>query len=68
MFPVTDQSYHSATLLGGSEFTIAQTLINKDLAWELIMLILDPKIMVPFHIKYAPLPTQVSIGNGPYTA
>jgi multiple sugar transport system substrate-binding protein len=68
MFPVPNLSNISATLLGGSEFTIAQTSRNKDLAWELITLILDPKIMVPFHIKYAPTPTQIPIGNGPYTA
>jgi multiple sugar transport system substrate-binding protein len=68
MFPVPNLSYRSATLLGGSEFSIAQTSKNKDLAWELITLILEPKIMVPFHIKYAPLPTQISIGNGPYAA
>ena len=66
MFPVPNLSDHSATLLGGEELSIPQTSKNKDLAWELITLILQPKIMAPFSIKYGLLPTQTPIGNGPY--
>ena len=66
MFPVPNSSYRSATLMGGPELGISETSRNKDLAWELITLMLDPKIMAPFNIKYGLLPTQISIGNGPY--
>lgn len=66
MFPVPDSSYRSATLMGGPELSISKISKNKDLAWELITLILDPKIMAPFNIKYGLLPIQISIGNGPY--
>ena len=31
-------------------------------------LMLQPKIMAPFSIKYGLLPTQIPIGNGPYYA
>ena len=40
---------------------------NPDLAWELMTIILDPKIMTPFHVQYGLLPTQIPIGNGPYS-
>jgi multiple sugar transport system substrate-binding protein len=66
-FPTPKSSDPSATLMGGEDFSIPQTSKNKDLAWELITLILDPKIMAPFNIKYGLLPTQTTIGNGPYT-
>jgi multiple sugar transport system substrate-binding protein len=66
MFPVPNISHNSATLMGGEEFSIPKTSRNKDLAWELITTILQPKIMVPYHIKYGLLPTQISIGNGHY--
>jgi multiple sugar transport system substrate-binding protein len=66
MFPVPNLNDRSATLLGGEDLSIPQTSRNKDLAWELITLILQPKIMAPFSIKYGLLPTQTPIGNGPY--
>jgi multiple sugar transport system substrate-binding protein len=66
MFPVPNLSDHSATLLGGEELSIPQTSTHKDLAWELITLMLQPKIMAPFSIKYGLLPTQTPIGNGLY--
>ena len=68
MFPVPYLNDHSATLLGGGELSIPQTSRNNDLAWELITLMLQPKIMAPFSIKYGLLPTQIPIGNGPYYA
>ena len=68
MFPVPNLSYHSATLIGGFEFSIPQTSRNKDLAWELTTIILEPKILVPYHTKYNLLPSEISIGNGPYAA
>ena len=66
MFPVPHLSDRSATLEGGEELSIPQTSRNKDLAWELITLILEPKIMAAYSIKYGLLPTQIPIGNGPY--
>jgi multiple sugar transport system substrate-binding protein len=44
--------------------SIPATSRNKDLAWELISLILQPKILAPFHQKYGLLPTQIPIGKG----
>jgi multiple sugar transport system substrate-binding protein len=68
-FPVPNDGYHTTTLMGGWELGIPSTSgDNKDLAWELITLILDPKIMAPFYEKYGLLPTQTSIGEGPYSA
>jgi multiple sugar transport system substrate-binding protein len=45
-----------------------QTARNKDLTWELITIILEPKILVPYLAKYGNLPTQVPIGEGPYSS
>jgi multiple sugar transport system substrate-binding protein len=52
MFPVPNLSYKSATLMGGWLLDIPSTSENKDLAWELITLVLDLKIMTPLHEKY----------------
>jgi multiple sugar transport system substrate-binding protein len=65
MFPVPDPSYQSATLLGGWELGIPQISKHKDLAWELITTMLEPKIITPMLQKYGLLPTRVSIGEGP---
>jgi multiple sugar transport system substrate-binding protein len=65
MFPVPDPSYGSATLLGGWELGIPPTSKHKDLAWELITTMLEPKIITPMLQKYGLLPTRVSIGEGP---
>jgi multiple sugar transport system substrate-binding protein len=65
MFPVPDPSYQSATLLGGWELGIPHISKNKDLAWELITTMLEPKIITPMLQKYGLLPTRVSIGEGP---
>ena len=66
-FPVPSKGTPSATVMGGWELSIPTTSKNKDLAWELITLILDPKIMAPFHVKYGLLPTQIPIGQGSYS-
>ncbi len=65
--PVPDRNQTSSTLMGGWLFGIPSTSKNPDLAWELITIILDPKIMAPFHVQYGLLPTQIPIGNGPYS-
>jgi multiple sugar transport system substrate-binding protein len=66
MFPTPSSNNTSSTLLGGWLLSVPQTSTNKDLAWELITIILEPEIMAPFHANYAWLPTQIPIGNGPY--
>jgi multiple sugar transport system substrate-binding protein len=68
MFPVPEGTNHSATLMGGWELSITNKSKNKDLVWELITIMLDPKIITPFYEKYGLLPTQVSIGDGEYSA
>lgn len=65
--PVPDRNHTSSTLMGGWLFSIPATSKNPDLVWELITIILDPKIMAPFHIQYGLLPTQIPIGDGPYS-
>ena len=67
-FPVPNEGDPSATIMGGWLLSIPATSRNKDLAWELISLILQPKILAPFHQKYGLLPTQIPIGEGPYAA
>ncbi|HYO06630.1 MAG TPA: extracellular solute-binding protein [Phototrophicaceae bacterium] len=65
--PVPDRNQTSSTLMGGWLLGIPSTSKNPDLAWELMTIILDPKIMTPFHVQYGLLPTQIPIGNGPYS-
>ena len=68
-FPVPNEGNQSATIMGGWLLSIPATSRNKDLAWELISLILQPKILAPFHQKYGLLPTQIPIGEGsPYSS
>jgi multiple sugar transport system substrate-binding protein len=68
MFPVPEGTNHSATMMGGWELSVTNKSKNKDLAWELITIMVDPKIITPFYEKYGLLPTQVSIGDGEYSA
>ncbi len=66
MFPVPNLSYESSSLMGGWELSIPKTSNHKDLAWELITIILEPKILAPYIVSHANLPTQISIGEGSY--
>jgi multiple sugar transport system substrate-binding protein len=68
MFPVPEGTNHSATMMGGWELSITNKSKNKDLVWELITIMVDPKIITPFYENYGLLPTQVSIGDGEYSA
>ena len=52
-------------MLGGWELGIPQTSKNKDLAWDLLTIILDPKIISPWLQQNGLLPTQKTIGQGP---
>jgi multiple sugar transport system substrate-binding protein len=67
-FPVPNQDNPSASLMGGWELSIPTTSRNKDLVWELITTILEPKILTPYLAKHGNLPTQVPIGEGPYSS
>jgi multiple sugar transport system substrate-binding protein len=68
MFPVPDKDNQTASLMGGWELSIPKTSKYKELAWELITIILEPKIFAPLDQKYGYLPTQIPIGEGPYSA
>jgi multiple sugar transport system substrate-binding protein len=63
-FPTPDKDTLTATLMGGWEFAIPQTSSNKDLAWELISLMLEPSVLTPWLAKSGYLPTQLIIGEG----
>jgi multiple sugar transport system substrate-binding protein len=66
-FPVPDKSYNSSTLMGGWLFSIPVASKNKDLAWELVTEALEPKMIAPWLAKYGYLPTQIPIGQGPFS-
>ena len=65
MFPVPTSNTNTTTLMGGWEFSIPKTSTHKDLAWELIRIMLEPGILTPWIAEQGFLPTQVSIGQGP---
>ena len=69
MFPVPDPSDQTTTLMGGWEFSIPKVSPHKDLAWELISIMLEPSIISPWLAEQAYLPTQITLGEstGPYT-
>ena len=64
MFPVPDNKTKSSGLLGGWEFSIPKTSTHKELAWELIEIMLEPQILAPWIAQQGYLPTQISIGEG----
>jgi multiple sugar transport system substrate-binding protein len=64
MFPVPDNNTKTSTLMGGWEFAIPKTSVNKGLAWELIENMMKPKILSPWIAKSGYLPTQITIGEG----
>jgi multiple sugar transport system substrate-binding protein len=65
MFPVHTGVNQTSTMMGGWELAIPQTSKNKELTWELITLMVDPRIMTPWLKQTGFLPTQKSIGSGP---
>ncbi len=67
MFPVPDDESQTATLMGGWELTIPVNSKNKELTWELISLMVEPDVLAPWLAKYNYLPTQLPIGQGPYS-
>jgi multiple sugar transport system substrate-binding protein len=68
MFPVPKEGTRTSSIMGGWLLSIPQTSKHKELAWELITIMLKPEILSPVLAKYGYLPTQVSIGEGPYSA
>jgi multiple sugar transport system substrate-binding protein len=67
MFPVPGESTRTSTLMGGWEFGVPVTSVHKDLAWELITIMLEPQILGPYLTKHANMPTQIPIGQGQYS-
>jgi multiple sugar transport system substrate-binding protein len=67
MFPVPNENTSTTTIMGGWELSIPNSSKNKELAWELITIMLEPKILSSMLAKYGYLPTQVPIGEGPYS-
>jgi multiple sugar transport system substrate-binding protein len=63
-FPVPNKGYPTTTLMGGWLLGIPSTSENKDLAWEMISLMLDPKIITLLYETTGLLPTQIPIGEG----
>jgi multiple sugar transport system substrate-binding protein len=68
MLPVPNKNTSTTTIMGGWLLSIPSTSKNKDLAWELITIMLKPEILSPMLAKYGYLPTQISLGQGPYSA
>jgi multiple sugar transport system substrate-binding protein len=67
MFPVPDESNKTSTLMGGWEFGVPAASAHKDLAWELITIMLEPQILGPYLTKHANMPTQIPIGEGQFS-
>lgn len=66
LFPVSSLDNKTSTLMGGGLFSIPSTSSNKNLAWELIEIMLQPQILSPWIAEQGYLPTQTIIGEGPY--
>ena len=66
MFPVPNQTTQTTTMMGGWELAVPQTSKNKDLAWEFLTLMIEPKILAPMLEENGYLPTQLAIGEEPY--
>ncbi|MGI9012206.1 MAG: extracellular solute-binding protein [Nitrososphaeraceae archaeon] len=68
MFPVPNISNtNTSTLMGGWLLSIPETSENKELSWELITIMLEPDVLIPMLLQHGYLPTQKSIGEGPYS-
>ena len=67
MFPIPNGSTVTSTLMGGWEFGVPMTFAHKDLAWELITIMLEPQILGPYLTKHANMPAQIPTGEGQYS-
>jgi multiple sugar transport system substrate-binding protein len=64
MFPVPSLANKTSTMMGGWELSIPNTSTHKDLAWELITIMLKPEILDPWLAQNDFLPTEIPIGQG----
>jgi multiple sugar transport system substrate-binding protein len=67
MFPVPNKGNRTSTMMGGWVLSIPTISENKELAWELITIMLEPRILAPWLAEYLYLPTQKTIGEGNYS-
>ena len=67
MFPVPVENATTSTIMGGWLLSIPENSKYKDLSWELIETMLEPQILSSMLAEYGYLPTQISIGEGPYS-
>ena len=56
-FPVPNNTVQTTTMMGGWQLSIPSTSTQKDLAWELITIMLEPEILAPWLQQYGYLPT-----------
>jgi multiple sugar transport system substrate-binding protein len=68
IFPVPNEGMSTASIMGGWLLSVPQASRYKDLAWELMTIMLKPEVLSPVLAKYGYLPTQMSIGEGAYSA
>jgi multiple sugar transport system substrate-binding protein len=66
-FPVPKEGDTSATMMGGWILSIPETSSNKELAWELLTIMVQPDVLAPMLEKFGYLPTQKPIGEGVYS-
>jgi multiple sugar transport system substrate-binding protein len=62
-FPVPDNKTKSSTLMGGWELSIPVTSSHKNIAWEMIELMLEPETLSPWLAEQGFLPTQLTLGQ-----
>lgn len=67
-YPVPHIENMTTTVMGGWEMGIPATSKYKDLAWELITIMASPDVLSNMLKQTGYLPTQISIGDGPYAA
>jgi multiple sugar transport system substrate-binding protein len=67
MFPVPNENTTTSTIMGGWLLSIPDSSKKKDLTWELITTMLEPNILSSMLAEYGYLPTQIPIGEGPYS-
>lgn len=51
-YPVPEDTFPVTTMMGGWELSIPSTSKHKDLAWGLVTIMLDPKIIAPWLDQY----------------
>jgi multiple sugar transport system substrate-binding protein len=68
LFPTPSSHVNTTTMMGGWELSIPQASPHKDLAWELLTLMVNPDILTPMLQQEGYLPTQKPIGEGRYAS